>query len=87
MKVCQEKTKLSLSYYFWRRWLTIHCLDFFIYAARKMHLTCSVCIFPTTTKEQWTEKKETDISGICFTKENRRKLEISSTSFVLANSW
>ena len=59
MKVYQQKTKLSLSYHFWRRWLTFHCLDFFIYAARKMQLACSVCILPTTTKAQWTEKRLT----------------------------
>jgi len=39
-----------------------------------------------TTKAQWTEKKETDIFDISFAQENKRKLEISSTSSVLANS-
>lgn len=52
-----------------------------------MQLACSMYAFPMTTKAQWTEKEETDSSGISSIKENKRKLEISRIYFVPANSW
>lgn len=61
--------------------------ELLIYTPRKRQLADSMCALSMITKAQWTEKGKTDIFGISFIKENKRKLEISRMYFVLANSW